>query len=114
MACGSGAFKRDRNVLGRSVTRNGEAIPSSASCRASFRFAPFWATHAELWVPVAFGEGIHNRGGNSLRVFARLKQGVTLEQARAEMATITARLELAVSGHEPRRSSDSAEGERGR
>ena len=59
----------------------------------AFKFAPFWATHAELWVPDTFGEGIHDRGGNHLRVFARLKPGVTLEQARAEMAAISGRLE---------------------
>src|SRR5437868_14902698 len=59
----------------------------------TFKFAPFWATHAELWVPDAFGAGMHDRGGNHLRVFARLKPGVTLAQARAEIATTTARLE---------------------
>ena len=58
-----------------------------------FHFAPFWATKAELWVPNAFGARIHSRGGNSLRIFARLKDGVSLTQARAEIASITARLE---------------------
>jgi putative ABC transport system permease protein len=38
------------------------------------------------------------RGGNSLRLFARLKPGVTLEQARAEMANITSRLEREYPG----------------
>jgi putative ABC transport system permease protein len=44
-------------------------------------------------VPNAFGQSIHERGGNHLRVFARLKPGITLAQARADIATVTARLE---------------------
>ena len=91
-------FAGDRNVLGKAVTLNGEAYTVVGVMPREFKFAPFWATRAELWVPLAFGEGIHNRGGNSLRVFARLKPGVTLKQARAEMATITARLERQYPG----------------
>jgi putative ABC transport system permease protein len=59
----------------------------------AFQFAPFWATQAEMWVPVAFGDRIHNRGGNGLRIFGRLKPGVSLTRARAEIAAITGRLE---------------------
>lgn len=89
------AFNHDPNVLGRTVTLDGEGYTVVGVMPPGFRFAPFWATHAELWVPDAFGDQIHNRGGNHLRVFARLKPGVTLEQARAEMAAVTGRLELA-------------------
>jgi predicted permease len=91
-------FAGDGNVLGKAVTLNGEAYTVIGMMPREFKFAPFWATHAELWVPLAFGDRIHNRGGNSLRVFARLKPGVELKQARAEMATITARLERQYPG----------------
>ena len=63
-----------------------------------FKFAPFWATKAQLWAPLALGSRLTDRGGSSLRVFARLKPGVTLEQAQAEMATITGRLEREFPG----------------
>ncbi len=63
-----------------------------------FKFAPFWATHAELWVPAAFGDRTYLRGGNSLLIFARLAPNVSLAQARAEMATITALLEKKFPG----------------
>jgi len=86
-------FNRDTNLLGKSVTLDGEPYTVVGVMPPSFHFAPFWATHAELWVPDAFGDSIHDRGGNHLRVFARLKAGVTLAQARAEVATITSRLE---------------------
>jgi predicted permease len=41
---------------------------------------------------------VHNRGGNSLRIFARLKEDVSLTQARSEIASITARLEQEYPG----------------
>ncbi len=86
-------FNRDPSLLGKPITLNGEAYIVVGVMPPAFKFAPFWATHAELWVPDAFGNSIHDRGGNHLRIFARLKPGVTLAQARADMATITARLE---------------------
>jgi predicted permease len=91
-------FNGDPNVLGKPVTLNSEAYTVVGVMPAGFKFAPFWATRAEMWVPLAFGDRVHDRGGNSLRVFARLKDGVTLAQARAEMAAITARLERQYPG----------------
>lgn len=86
-------FGGDGNVLGKPILLKGEAYTVTGVMPREFRFAPFWATHAELWVPDAFGKTIYERGGNHLRVFGRLKRGVTLAQARADMATVTARLE---------------------
>ncbi|HEY1946685.1 MAG TPA: ABC transporter permease [Bryobacteraceae bacterium] len=86
-------FSGNANVLGKQITLNGEGYTVVGVMPPAFQFAPFWATRAELWAPLAFGDRIHQRGGNSLRVFARLKPGVTLATIRAEMATITARLE---------------------
>lgn len=91
-------FRGDRGVLGTSVTLNGEDYAIVGVMPREFRFAPFWATRAELWAPLAFGDRIHNRGGNSLRLFARLAPGATLSQAREEMANITARLEQQYPG----------------
>ncbi|MGA7413397.1 MAG: ABC transporter permease [Bryobacteraceae bacterium] len=86
-------FHGDQSVLGKLIVLDGVAYTVVGVMPAAFKFAPFWATHAELWVPNAFGDSIHERGGNHLRVFARLKPGVTLAQARADMAIVTTRLE---------------------
>jgi len=86
-------FSSERNVLGKPIVLDGNAYTVVGVMPEGFHFAPFWATKAELWVPNAFGARIHNRGGNSLRIFARLKDGVSLTRARAEIASITARLE---------------------
>jgi putative ABC transport system permease protein len=91
-------FAGDRNVLGKTVELDGEAYTIVGVMPSDFRFAPFWATRAELWVPDAFGDRIFQRGGNSLRIFARLKPGVALTQAGAEIAAITARLEQRYPG----------------
>ncbi len=91
-------FHRDPNVLGKLITLNGEGYTVAGVMPPEFKFAPFWATRAELWVPIAFGDRIHNRAGNSLRVFARLKRNITLAQARADIATVTGRLEREYPG----------------
>ena len=91
-------FSGDRNVLGKPIVLDGNAFTIVGVMPQGFQFAPFWATKAELWVPNAFGARIHSRGGNSLRIFARLKDGVSLMQARAEMAAITGRLEQQYPG----------------
>ena len=86
-------FAGDTNVVGKAVTLNGEPYIIVGVMPREFKFAPFWATRAELWAPMAFGERVHDRGGQSLRIFARLKPGVALTQARAEVATVTTQLE---------------------
>jgi predicted permease len=91
-------FSSGRNVLGKPIVLDGNAYIVVGVMPEGFHFAPFWATKAELWVPNAFGARIHNRGGNSLRIFARLKDGVSLTRARAEIASITARLEQQYPG----------------
>src|SRR6185437_16622993 len=99
----------DPGVLGKTITLNGEGYRVVGVMPPAFKFAPFWAVKAEMWAPMALGNRIHDRGGNSLRVFARLKEGVSLAQARAEIAAITARLERQYPGTN-RGSSHSAEG----
>ena len=90
-------FSSDPNVVGRAIVLDGNGYVIVGVMPPQFQFAPFWATKAELWVPGAFGPGVH-AGGGSLRIFARLKDGVPLTQARAEIGSITARLEQQFPG----------------
>jgi putative ABC transport system permease protein len=103
-------FSADPNVFGKVIRLNGEAYSVVGVMPRDFQFAPFWATNAELWVPIAFGDRVHNRAGNSLRVFGRLKPGVTLDQARAEITTISAP-RTAVPRHQSKRHRNSPERE---
>jgi putative ABC transport system permease protein len=86
------------DVVGSKIRLSGESYTVVGVMPASFHFAPFWATHAEMWVPNVLADRAHSRSGNSLRVFARLKPGVSLAQARAEIASIAAHLEQEFPG----------------
>jgi putative ABC transport system permease protein len=91
-------FGGDRSVLGRRMSLDGKSYAIVGVMPANFKFAPFWATKAELWAPLALGPRAGNREANSLRIFARLASGVGLPAASAELATITARLEQQYPG----------------
>jgi predicted permease len=91
-------FAGDSKVVGKVITLDGQQYAVLGVMPRTFKFSPFWATRAEMWVPNAFGDRIHSREGNSLRIFARLKRDVALSEARAEIATITARLEQKFPG----------------
>jgi len=91
-------FDGDRGVVGRRVLFDGDPFVIIGVMPPRFQFAPFWATHAELWAPLALGARATSRSGNSLRVFARLRPGVTFEQARVDFTTVTARLEREYPG----------------
>jgi len=79
----------DPEVVGSSLTLNGESVEIVGVLPPD---AQVLEPNAELWVPIQVPE---RRRGRSLRVVARLRDGVSVEQARAEMVTIAARLEEA-------------------
>jgi putative ABC transport system permease protein len=84
-------------VVGQSVNMNGFAHSILGVMPPSFSF-PYQGV--EAWLPLggipAPPRAAHTgHAGETLGAIARLRPGVTLEQARAEMATIAARLEQA-------------------
>jgi predicted permease len=91
-------FAGKSEIIGQSMALNGEPYTVVGVMPDDFKFAPFWATKTELWAPLALGTRLADRSGSSLRVFARLIPGVTLQQAQAEMAGITSRLEREFPG----------------
>jgi predicted permease len=89
-------FGGDASVVGRAVTISGASYKVIGVMPAGFQFPPFWATKTELWVPLVFPpNSVNNRRGRSLRVFARLKDGVPVERAGAAMSAIARQIELA-------------------
>jgi putative ABC transport system permease protein len=91
-------FGGDPGIVGQTVLLQGEKYTVVGVMPTSFKFAPFWETKAELWAPLSLTDRASSRAGNSLRTFARLRPGVSLNEARSEMTTIAARLEKQFPG----------------
>ena len=80
----------ERSVVGRDILLNGEKHTVVGVMPAGFQFLQ---SSTGLWTPAAFdAEELAVRNSNTLLVLARLKRGVTREQAQADMSAITDRL----------------------
>ena len=89
-------FGGDANAVGKSIVLDGESYTIVGVMPAGFRFMD---GDAEFWTPAAFTpKQITNRGNHGWTVVARLKPGVTLEQARTEINSIAARLAKRYAG----------------
>jgi putative ABC transport system permease protein len=87
-------FGSDLNLIGNAITINGNPyIVVGVMPKSFISPKPDDRRPPEAWSPLAADYNKENRRGDYLSVIARLKPDVTVEQARAEMATITARLE---------------------
>lgn len=90
------SFSGDRGVLGRTVILNGQSYSVVGVMPAGFAFP---SRDTELWVPLALSRAqLVNRGSHYLEVIARLKAGISIEQAAAEMKTVAQRLSLQYPG----------------
>src|SRR5215213_5874349 len=97
-----GRFGGDRNIGNRSITLDGDSYTVVGVMPAGID--PVWPTTSghitfdeqqlQYWTPMAFTpQWAAVRTAHVLGVLARLKPGVSIEQARTEMSTIAARLE---------------------
>jgi len=83
-------YAGDPNVLGKTIKVNDLPATVVGVMPPGMQFPP----NTDLWLP--FGQATINRGQSrqvrNYEVIARLADGVTIPQARSELATITARL----------------------
>ena len=91
-------FGGDPGLVGQSITLDNESFTVVGIMPAGFQFpgAEFparYADRSDLWTPLAFGpDGWRFRYRTNLAVIGRLKPGVSLSRARAEMSAIAPRL----------------------
>ncbi len=86
-------FGADPSVIGRALDLNGKPYTIVGVIPASVQL-PMWSKwRDQVWVPLALSaDEVGQRSNHYLEVIGRLKPGVTLSQAQAEMNTIAARL----------------------
>ncbi|HTJ87598.1 MAG TPA: ABC transporter permease [Terriglobales bacterium] len=83
-------FGSNRNIVGQNITLDGTSYLVSGVMPPSFRFPDF----AQMWTPMAWTDQDKIiRGNHNYMVVARLRPGVDVKQAQAEMNTISSRLE---------------------
>ncbi|HXT41232.1 MAG TPA: ABC transporter permease [Candidatus Angelobacter sp.] len=85
-------FGGDANVLGRTITLNQQSYTVVGVLPARFQYPEQF----QLWTPLALGETggtfvAYGEGMMLLKAIARLKPGVTLQQAQTELQTIARR-----------------------
>ena len=84
-------FGGDPEVIGRSIDLSGVNFTVIGVLPKDFQFAPLGLS--EIWTPlIPGGNQATKRYFHWLHVIARLKDGVTIEQARAEMAVVASQL----------------------
>jgi putative ABC transport system permease protein len=89
-------FGGDSNVIGQTLTLNGQSLTVIGITPPSAKFPD---PTTDLWTTMAFSErDRQNHGGHYISALGRLKPGVGIEQALAELKTIAARLEQQYPG----------------
>ena len=84
-------FGSDAGIIGKTLTLNGNSFTVVGVMPRGFHFPD---KQIEMWAPLALNTSeAGNRGSHYLHVVARLKPGMSLPQAQAEMETIASRLE---------------------
>ncbi|MEY2491630.1 MAG: hypothetical protein QOH24_581, partial [Verrucomicrobiota bacterium] len=81
-------FGSDPNVVNRIVTINGKRVTVVGVMPKGWRFPDA----SDLWMPLQVTEKENPRGNFNFECFAKMKRGVSIEQVRAEMQAIAARI----------------------
>jgi putative ABC transport system permease protein len=99
---GDGLWKRrfgaNPKVLGQSVQFNGESYTIIGVMPPNFNFPN---QTIEVWAPLALDLAKYGRGTAFLTGVARLKPGVTVEQARADLNNIAEQLKKEIPNFDP-------------
>lgn len=87
-------FGRDPGIINTSITIDRKPYTVVGVLPAGFDFLGY-NLPLDLWMPLSFAPGDIRRDNPSLIVFGRLKDGVSLAQANADVSAIARRLSMA-------------------
>jgi putative ABC transport system permease protein len=88
------AFGGQKSIVGSKVTMDGEAYDVVGVMPKDLRFPALWGRRPQFWTPITMDapKWKTERSNHWFWVLARMKKGVALKQAAAEMVTISSRL----------------------
>ncbi|HET9839804.1 MAG TPA: ABC transporter permease [Candidatus Angelobacter sp.] len=84
-------FGADRGIVGRNLTMNGQPYQIIGVLPRDFQYP----RETEVWVPQVFSPrdlSPDSRGNHGLLVIGRIKDGLSLDQARADMQSVSNRI----------------------
>ncbi len=84
-------YGSDRHLVGQPIRIDGESYTVVGVMPRDFHFQ-FWSDERELWVPAGWNDGDRSRNSHSFVAIGRLKPGVTVAQATADLAGIQGQL----------------------
>lgn len=91
-----GRFGSDPDIVGRRLLVDGQTVTVVGVMPPEFNETPRYWGRTDLWRPMTFAPAqLGDRNFNVLDVFARLKPGVTLAGANAELGALADRLNAA-------------------
>ncbi|HEY7547332.1 MAG TPA: ABC transporter permease, partial [Blastocatellia bacterium] len=94
-------FASDPHIIGQAITLNGQSFTVIGVMKEDFRFplpnmmrgsSELMAMGADLWAPLAFDRSKLQRNNHSLAIVARLKPGITRQQAQSDIESVGSRL----------------------
>ncbi|MGA9996783.1 MAG: ABC transporter permease [Pyrinomonadaceae bacterium] len=90
-------FGGDPAIVGKTITLNGQGFNVVGVMPAGFKWfvkqGSLTGKPAEIWTPITITANSRIRGGRFASAVARLKPGISFEQAQADMNTVASRLE---------------------
>ena len=85
------SFGADPGIVGRKLATNGQSAVVVGVLPRDFQLP----READIWAPLVFSANDlqpENRGYHSYQVMARIKDGVSFEQARSDMDSVSTRI----------------------
>jgi putative ABC transport system permease protein len=89
-----GRYGADSGIIGRTMRMSGQTYRVQGVMPAGFEFTVRSGSTPDVWIPLALPNSPSRQDG-SLQLIARLKPGVSIVQAQANMTAIAARIETA-------------------
>jgi len=83
-------FDRDPSIVGKTVTLNGEAFAVAGVMPEGFHYP----NDTDVWQLLQWHLDLHSRAAHFMESVFRLKRGVTIDRANAELRALTTRLSV--------------------